>query len=124
MGHVLMFFRKGWKDSKGLSDNSISCIIEDKDEYVFWIGTIGGGLNRFDHINRETRYFEISENERIESKRISVIHQINSDTLLVGTDFSGLYFFHVSTESFERIDYTIPNTRIYDIKEEAQFYGY
>ena len=41
----------------GLSSNQISCIVQDEKGYL-WIGTVSGGLNRFDGYN-----FHVYESE-------------------------------------------------------------
>ncbi|NCD72444.1 hybrid sensor histidine kinase/response regulator transcription factor [Mucilaginibacter agri] len=45
-GKFIHYFDQG-KDASGLSNNHLSCLLQDRNHQV-WIGTTGGGLNRFD----------------------------------------------------------------------------
>ena len=64
-------------DSTSLSSNFISTIYEDKDGLI-WIGTISGGLNRFDPV---TEKFTRFKNNPLKPTSISVnsIHRIYED---------------------------------------------
>ena len=112
-------FRKTQGDSTSLSDNSITCIIEEKDDYVFWIGTEWGGINRFDIARNSFENFQVNPQSVVRTKRISCIHQLNNDTLLVGTAFNGLYYFYPSSGVFEHAEVPNVSKKIYDIVEGA-----
>ncbi len=114
-GSFFDVFRKSRQDTMALSDNAITCITEDVDKNIFWIGTLWGGINRFDISNSSFDHFSIDSVPKTGPKRISSIHQISKDTLLVGTDLSGLYFFHPSSGKFEPTGYVKNKSRIYKI---------
>jgi signal transduction histidine kinase len=84
-----------WQDGKitvfttkdGLSGNTITALFEDRD-YNLWVGTMGKGLNRFDH--KKNTFILYSRREHgLTGDMIYAIDQDNSGTLWIGTN-SGL----------------------------------
>ncbi|WP_044212343.1 sensor histidine kinase [Saccharicrinis fermentans] len=119
-GSFFDVFRRGPQDTSALSDNSITCIIEDQDEYTFWIGTTWGGLNRFDIVKNTFKNYQIEALRNKRHKRINCIYQLSKDTLLVGTDFEGLFFFIPSTGKFSRTNCPYPQTNVYKIADGSE----
>ncbi|TLX75360.1 hypothetical protein E9993_10720 [Labilibacter sediminis] len=105
-GVVFDLFRRGKKDTVALSDNTINCIIEDASDYVFWIGTDLGGLNRFDITKNQYNFFYIEPEPKNNRGIVQIISlfQINEDCILVGTKFQGLYFFYPSLQKFVKLN--------------------
>ncbi len=89
-------------DSKSISEDRVYTILRDSKKNL-WIGTYGGGLNRFDEIS-ET--FEVFSNQS-DNPKINVIDKILSTyesskgILWIGTFGSGLVRYDPSTKSFK-----------------------
>ncbi|MCW3805599.1 sensor histidine kinase [Plebeiibacterium marinum] len=99
-------FSKKNSYSSLLSDNTIKCIIEDENEYAFWIGTSVGGINRFDITRRDSVHFYIYPDADNPSSMVSInaIGQVSAHKFLVGTNTQGLYYFYPKTSRFEKIE--------------------
>ncbi|MCJ8270705.1 MAG: ATP-binding protein [Psychrosphaera sp.] len=74
-----------------LSDNAISSIVEDG-EGMLWIGTHGGGLNKY---SRHTKHFEHFKHSRSDPDSLSgnsvfTLFKASNSTLWIGTKGSGL----------------------------------
>ncbi|WP_282110476.1 EAL domain-containing protein [Shewanella algicola] len=93
----------------GLSQDTVTAIVEDKEGYV-WIGTING-LNRFDG-NEFKQFYAGDDGKSLPSSFIRNLLIDDNGTLLVGTD-KGLVEFNKETESFH------PNSISAQIGEQA-----
>ncbi|NOU50074.1 EAL domain-containing protein [Pseudoalteromonas sp. JBTF-M23] len=82
---------------EGLSQASISNIVQDKYGYV-WIGT-HLGLNRYDGDIVEI----VKEPINLSTKHISLLKLLDSDTLFISTAFSGAYLLDVNTLNIEQV---------------------
>ncbi|WP_372943189.1 two-component regulator propeller domain-containing protein, partial [Shewanella sp.] len=80
----------------GLSQDTVTAIVEDKEGYV-WVGTING-LNRFDG-NEFKQFYAGDDGKSLPSSFIRNLLIDDNGTLLVGTD-KGLVEFNEETESF------------------------
>jgi len=88
----------------GISNNNISCILEDSDS-LLWIGTKGGGLNLYDR-NTDSYTFFTSYSDSPKHHMYNEIASIYEDpfkTVWIGTDGGGLYRFDKKTFSFDQI---------------------
>ncbi|WP_304132303.1 two-component regulator propeller domain-containing protein [Ignavibacterium album] len=93
-------------DSKGknnLSNNNVTSIIQDKSG-IIWIGTFGGGVNKYDPSQKK---FEIFKHKQEDPKSLGndFIHTIYEDsegTIWVGTGLSGLNRYDKTANSFKR----------------------
>ncbi len=88
-------------DPFSLSDNRVYCIYEDR-EGILWIGTFGGGLDKFD---RKTGRFISYRNIQgdimsISDNRVISIYEDGKKFLWVGTYGGGLHKFDKRTEKF------------------------
>jgi len=108
---------------QSISNDFIRVIFEDRSG-VFWIGTLGGGLNKFD---RETETFtHYRANSRIPNNLsndyIFSIYEDKSGILWIGTWGGGLNRFDRASGTFKY--YTendgLPNNAIYGILEDNQ----
>ncbi len=88
-----------------LSDNTISCIVEDPVKRRLWIGTNDGGLNYYD---RETGQFTAySEKETaLRSNNIKCVFPEEDGTVYIGTHGGGLSRLNVQTGHIDT--YNIP----------------
>ncbi|MCT8985907.1 ligand-binding sensor domain-containing protein [Shewanella phaeophyticola] len=93
----------------GLSQDTVTAIVEDKEGYV-WVGTING-LNRFDG-NEFKQFYAGDDGKSLPSSFIRNLLIDDNGTLLVGTD-KGLVEFNEETESFH------PNSISAQIGEQA-----
>ncbi|NTW32047.1 MAG: histidine kinase [Bacteroidetes bacterium] len=91
---------------QSLSSNRVFGIFEDS-EGVLWIGTMGGGLNRFD---RKTGLFKhYTEKDGLANNMVYCILEDNAGNLWMTTN-NGISKFNVKTETFVN----------YDIKDGVQ----
>ncbi|MFA4917594.1 MAG: two-component regulator propeller domain-containing protein, partial [Syntrophales bacterium] len=92
-------------DPFSISDNRVYTIYEDS-EGVLWIGTFGGGLNKFD---KSTGHFISYKNlpgdrTSLSDNRVMAIHEDGSKNLWIGTYGGGLNLFDKKKESFQRFN--------------------
>ncbi len=87
-GYQFTVYRHDKSDTSSLSDNFINAVYEDHDKKYLWIGTLSGGLNRFERQTNLFRSFQVVNNDStsISSNTVLCIYQQNSGILWVGTD--------------------------------------
>jgi len=87
--------------SDNVSDNDIRAIYEDRDNVV-WIGTEGGGLNKFDRKTRKFTPYQHNPNKSntLSNNDITSICEDKYGTLWVGTNGGGLNKFDKNAEFF------------------------
>jgi len=70
-----------------LNNNIINCLLEDR-RGIFWIGTLGGGLNRFDrNTGTYTFYMNDPQNPKsIPNNIVRAIYETKSGDLWIGSD--------------------------------------
>ena len=81
-----MRFNNNANDKNSLSDNSIMAVTQDDSGYL-WMGTFGGGLNRFDPQNKTFIYFKhdnLDENSVADNDIIS-LYKDYSGIIWIGT---------------------------------------
>ncbi|MBA4407490.1 histidine kinase [bacterium] len=86
-----------------INDNRVYSITEDSDG-ILWIGTFGGGINKFDpQTKRFISYKNIAGDESsISDNRVMTIYKDNFSNLWVGSYGGGLQKFDRRTEKFTR----------------------
>ena len=112
---------KNTDDSTCLSNNRVFVIFEDTDN-IIWIGTMGGGLNRFNRENASFRSF-INDPSHVNSLCDDRVISINMDSLgflWIGT-FNGLDQFDKKRNLWKHfsIKNGLPNNVIYGVLEET-----
>lgn len=109
----------------GLNDNRVTSIAEERPG-VLLIGTVTGGLNRFNISQESFEQFRFQPNDAssISGNYINVIYKDRQGVIWVGTDNSGLNDFHYNDNSFYRITHqslqsnTISSNQILSIYED------
>lgn len=95
---------------KGLSNNSVTSIYQDKQGFM-WFGTYDG-LNRFDGYTFKVYKNSLSDSSSLPNNRISCIQEDDDGVLWVGTK-SGAYRFRTEGSGFEALRfYSNENTAI------------
>lgn len=119
-------YRHDPDDPTTLSNDVVRIIHEDPDEAgrVLWIGTEGGGLNRFD---RETGAFTAYRNipgepASLSENHVFSIHETGDDILWIGTYAGGLNRFDRATGLFSCTTMAagLPSNAVYGILEDDQ----
>lgn len=88
---------------KGISSNHITSILKDSDGN-FWIGTFGGGVNKYNPQNKTVETFRYKR-EDVNSLGNDFVHQIFEDskgTIWVALGLGSLNRFDKSAKNFER----------------------
>jgi ligand-binding sensor domain-containing protein/signal transduction histidine kinase len=87
-----------------LNSNSVLSIYQDRSG-ALWIGTYGGGLNKFDPTTKSVEHFsnDPKNPNSLSSNNIYSIFQDRSESLWVGTYDGGLNKFDLITKSFDHI---------------------
>lgn len=88
-------------DKSGLSNNHLSCLLKDRDNYV-WIGTVGGGLNRFDPRTGKFKVYLSNDKQRggISDNAINSLFRDDKGNIWVCTP-QGLDKYNKRSDSFE-----------------------
>lgn len=98
-------FERNNADPFSINDNRVYSIAEDSDG-IMWIGTFGGGLNKFDPLTKRfISYKNIPGDESsISDNRVMTTYKDNFGNLWVGTYGGGLQKFDKRTEKFTRFN--------------------
>lgn len=93
-GYELRYFRHDKSDSTTISTNFAMSLLEDK-YHQLWIGTFGGGLNRYDRTNNVFYHYEYdtSAEASISRKRVKSLLESKDGKIWMGTEGQGVYFF-------------------------------
>ncbi len=130
-GYEFTAYRHDAFDSLSLSSNVVYALYEDR-AHTLWIGTVGGGLNRFDREREQfTRFVNAPNNPNsLSFNSIGAIYEDRSGTLWVGTaDLlseagAGLNKFDRETQQFVRFVYdssevhSLSHNSVWDIFED------
>ncbi|MFH1195476.1 MAG: two-component regulator propeller domain-containing protein [bacterium] len=110
-------------DPNSISDNRVYTIYEDKQGYL-WVGTFGGGLNRFDKKTNSFKRFLHDPNNpsSLEDNRIMAIYQDSFGNLWIGTYGGGLHKLLSEKEGFKkyRSKDGLNSNVVYGILEDSQ----
>ncbi|MCP5062902.1 MAG: hypothetical protein GY936_10605 [Ignavibacteriae bacterium] len=87
------------KPNKSLNDNIIWSIQADQKKNL-WIGTYRGGLNKFDPIKNEYKYYN-KINSGINDNHIRSLAEDKFGNLWIGTYSGGLTFYNIKTKKFK-----------------------
>lgn len=112
-GYTFTVYRNKQGDNKSISGNMITDLLEDQQGNI-WIGTNGGGLNRFDRDTEkfERFYSEPDDPNTLSSNNITALYQDFTGVILIGTE-SGLSIYEPANKRFSR--YSSDDTLSFDI---------
>jgi ligand-binding sensor domain-containing protein/two-component sensor histidine kinase len=115
---VITHFRYNRNNPFSLSSDKVYTIYEDK-KGTLWVGTFGGGLNKFDKkTGRFIAYKNIRDDESsIEDNRVLAIFEDSKSNLWVATYGGGLNRFDQQTEKFVRY-YNENMSAVYAVLED------
>jgi len=123
---VFSHYTSALQDPASLSNDIIRVIFEDEDETgeLLWIGTEGGGLNRFDRSSGTFRCYRNipADPTSLSEDHVFSIHETSDGMLWIGTFAGGLNRFDRRNEVFT--SYTtkngLPSNAVYGILEDDQ----
>lgn len=101
--NLFNFQFKKYQVNEGLSENAVTCILQDKKGFL-WLGT-KDGLNKFDGANF-VAYRGQNNKGALGNNFIKSIAEAKNDKLYIGTD-NGLYIMNLIDESFERLEHKL-----------------
>lgn len=124
-GYSFKVYNYNPRDSFSISNNNISVVYEDRKNNL-WLGTWGGGLNKFDkNSDKFISYLHKPDNPNsISHNRVPIIYEDKEGTLWLGTAGGGLNSFDIRTNKFTVYEYregdekTLSNNRIWGITED------
>ena len=102
-GYKLKVFQHDAKNPFSISNDNAGNLFIDH-EGILWIGTWGGGLNRFDpQTERATNYMpKPQDSSSLSSDRVQTVFEDRQHTLWIGTGNGGLNKFDRQTQKFTR----------------------
>jgi len=111
-GYEFRVFKHNLEDQNSLSANVIQVIFEDQDG-MLWLGTIGGGVNRYDpETERFTRYqYDLENPNSLGSDTIFAIYQDQDGNLWIGTAGGGLNRYDPQIDGFVRYQHDPDNSQ-------------
>ncbi len=98
-------FQHNPTDPYSLSDDRIYCLRMSK-KGELWIGTHGGGINKYDSLENKFLSYSFSKNLSGSSNydKILVLEEISDSNFLVGTFGEGLFKFNTVENKFQNIN--------------------
>ncbi len=110
-------------DKYSLSDNRVYTIYEDS-YGILWVGTLGGGLNKFDKKRNLFFHFvnQPNDNTSLSDNRILNIYEDSQKNLWIGTYGGGLNKFNRENETFNRYSSGVASivSIVYGIEEDNE----
>lgn len=116
-GYSFKLFRKSNTNTHSLSNNNVTSLYQDKEGYL-WVGTVFGGVNKYNPINESFENVLNSDKSIYNTHHITAITKDNNGNLWYGTSENGLYRYNEGLNDVT--NYTaekgqISNNNIYSI---------
>jgi len=101
-GYSFKVFKFNPYQKGSLSNNRVISLIEDKENNI-WIGTIGGGLVKYDHQTETFNTYKHNpdDSQSLSLNRVMALSEDPSGKIWVGTAEEGLNLFDPKTEKFK-----------------------
>lgn len=93
----------------GLSNQTINSFFQDSDGMV-WVGTDGGGINRFDPLTGTFKHYPSTMHEKV----VSIV-EYTPDELLFSSFNEGLFIFHKQTDGYVLLFWSIKKQMIVNV---------
>ncbi len=108
-GYEFKVFRHERQNPSSLSNNYINTLYYDSNN-ILWIGTRGGGLDKFDPHSQSFIHYQHQSADltSLSHNDVKSIYEDNKGTLWVGTD-NGLNKYHRQNQHFERFEHNAAN---------------
>jgi len=121
-GYKFLTYYHNPNDSNSISHNWIYCTYDDGSGNL-WLGTYGGGLDKYDYKNKKFYHFKYNTNDTttISNNFINTFYVDKDNILWIGTDGGGLNKFNLKTEKFirykhnENINFSISSNNVTSI---------
>ncbi|MCS6807854.1 MAG: ATP-binding protein, partial [Candidatus Kapabacteria bacterium] len=112
-GYSVRVFRHNHKAPYSLRSNYIRSLLFDHKQHCLWVGTFGGGLNRYDYYtNRFTAFVHDTRHPHsIADNNILALYQDCVGKIWVGTEQGGLSLFDPATGTARNFVHTAQDTR-------------
>uniref|UniRef100_A0A832G8I5 histidine kinase n=1 Tax=Ignavibacterium album TaxID=591197 RepID=A0A832G8I5_9BACT len=103
---IKLLFELKKNDKSGLSSNYITSIIKDRDGF-YWIGTLAGGLIRFNELTRKVEIFKNNRDDSLSlsNNYINTIYDDSNGDIWIGTSAGGVNKFNKKNNNFVRFMY-------------------
>jgi signal transduction histidine kinase/ligand-binding sensor domain-containing protein/CheY-like chemotaxis protein len=125
-GYNFKVYRNVPFDTTSLSGNSISCLLPDKDGMIY-VGTWGGGLNRFNpKIGRSIRFIHhINDKNSISDNRVQTIFRDRAGFYWLGTYRGGLNRYEPRSGKFKIFTHSenensISDNRVWAVEQDGR----
>jgi signal transduction histidine kinase/ligand-binding sensor domain-containing protein len=126
-GYEFRVYRHDPDDEHSLSADFIMALYLDRDDYL-WVGTSGGGLNRYDPATEQFSHFrhDPADPSTLSSDNVTIMFQDREGILWIGTDGGGLNRYDPTTETFTRYTnnpddpYSLSHNVVWPIHEDEQ----
>lgn len=103
---VKLLFELKKNETGGLSSNFITSIVKDRDGF-YWIGTLAGGLIRFNELKRKIEIFKNNRDDSLSlsNNYINTIYEDSKGDIWIGTSAGGVNKFNKKNNNFVRFVY-------------------
>ena len=126
-GYEMKVFQASQQDTGALSHDWIWSLHADPDG-VLWIGTDGGGLNRYDPATGRFSHYrhEKGNPHSLSNDRVRVVLRSRQGHFWLGTDGGGLERFHPDTGRFEHFRHdpsvvsSLPGNKVLSLFEDSE----
>ena len=125
-GYSVKLFRHDRAKPYSLRNNFTTSLLVDKSG-TLWVGTAGGGLGKYNHLNYHfTAYIHEPNNpQSLSDNRIQTLYQDHAGMLWVGTERGGVNLFNPQTGTARAFlhnptdEKSLPANRVYAITQDA-----